>query len=205
MGHVMWLSRAATRERRAMRRTAAEMRRSSQENVPSVPSSRPQFPPPSFPQFPPSSVRESVCNSNGLSNWSHEDRMPLKITAGILFAGACASLYFGTGWLFMMPHFPGEGYFTLERMLYGIGPMLLSGALLVSVGWTWTRSGTSLSLRKAIISSFRWAMAAVILFWSALMVIGGIRQGWLDVTCNRPRLLWGAVLFRWPRAVHQPG
>lgn len=103
--------------------------------------------------------------------------MPLKIAAGILFAGACASLYFAAGWLFIVPHFPGESYFTLERMLYGIGSMLLSVILLVSVGWTWTRSGSGLSLRKAIANSFRWAMAAVALFWIALMVIGGIRQG----------------------------
>lgn len=111
-----------------------------------------------------------------LGNWNYEYRMPLKITAGILFAAACLALYFGAGWLFVMPRFPGESYFTLERMVYGIGSMLLTVALLVSVGWTWTRSGSGPTLRKAISNSFRWAMAAVALFWLVLMVIGGIRQ-----------------------------
>jgi hypothetical protein len=103
--------------------------------------------------------------------------MPLKITAGALFVGACVALYFGAGWLFIMPRFPGESYFTLERILYGIGSTLLGATLLVAVGWIWTRSGSSLRLQKAIVNAFRWAMAAVALFWIALMVIGGIRQG----------------------------
>ncbi len=102
--------------------------------------------------------------------------MPLKITAGILFATACLSLYFGAGWLFVVPRFPGESYFTLQRMVYGFGSMLLSLGLLVSVGWAWNRAGTGLTLRKAIGHSFRWAIAAVALFWLVLMVIGGIRQ-----------------------------
>ena len=103
--------------------------------------------------------------------------MPLKITAGILFAVACLSLYFGAGRMAVRrARFPGESYFTLERMVYGVGSMLLTVALLVSVGWTWTRSGSGLTLRKAVGNSFRWAMAAVALFWLVLMVIGGIRQ-----------------------------
>ena len=103
--------------------------------------------------------------------------MPVKIIAGTLFIGACVSLYFGAGWLFIVPHFPGESYFTVERMLYGLGSTLLSASLLVTAGWTWTRSGSGVSLRKAVMNAFRLGIAAVGLFWLALMVIGGIRQG----------------------------
>ncbi len=103
--------------------------------------------------------------------------MPLKIIAGIVFVGACVSLYFAAGWLLIMPRFPGESYFTLERMLYGIGYTILALALIASTGWIWSRSGSSLRLQKVIVNAFRWAVASIALLWIALMVLGGIRQG----------------------------
>lgn len=102
--------------------------------------------------------------------------MSMKIVAVILFIVACIALYFGGGWLFIMPRFPGESYFTFERLLYGVGSTLLAAGLLTLVGWIWTRSDSRISPCKAIVNSFRWAVAAVGLFWLALMVIGGIRQ-----------------------------
>jgi hypothetical protein len=103
--------------------------------------------------------------------------MSMKIISGLLFITTCVSLYFGTGWLFVMPRFPGESYFTFERMLSGIGLTLLSAALLVTVGWLWTRSGSAVGLGRAVANSFSWAGGAIVLFWLALMSIGGIRQG----------------------------
>jgi hypothetical protein len=119
--------------------------------------------------------------------------MPLKIAAVVLFAAACLSLYFGVGWLFLMPRFPGESYFTVERIVYGVGSMLLTVALLVSVGWAWTRSGVGLTVGKAISNSFGWAMAAVALFWLLLMVMGVFasnRVGLLRGSARTVRLGW---------------
>ena len=102
--------------------------------------------------------------------------MPMKIISGLLFIPACVSLYFGTFWLFVMPRF-GEGYFTFERMLSGVGLTLLSAVLLVTVGWLWTRSRSAVSLGKAVANSFSWAGGAGMLFWLALLIMAGIRQG----------------------------
>jgi hypothetical protein len=46
--------------------------------------------------------------------------MPMKIISGFLFVAACVSLYFGSGWLLVMPRF-GDSYFTPERMMSGVG------------------------------------------------------------------------------------
>ena len=101
----------------------------------------------------------------------------MKIVSGILFAGACVALYYGSGMLLVVPGYPGESHFAAKRMLYGILPTLLSAGLLASAGWFWARSGSAVTLTKAIANSFSWAIAAVALFWIALMIIGGIRQG----------------------------
>jgi hypothetical protein len=101
----------------------------------------------------------------------------MKIISSILFAGACIALYYGSGMLLIVPGYPGESYFAAKRMLYGILPTLLSAVLLVSAGWFWTRSGSTVSLRKAIANSFSWAVAAVLLFWLGPLIVAGIRQG----------------------------
>jgi hypothetical protein len=67
-----------------------------------------------------------------LSNRNIDYDMPItKITGVLLFVAACVSLYFGSFWLLVMPRFPGESYFTPERMMSGVGLTSLSGALLV--------------------------------------------------------------------------
>ncbi len=101
----------------------------------------------------------------------------MKIISGVLFAGACVLLYYGTTMLLLVPGYPGETFFAAKRMLYGGLPTLLSAALLVSAGWLWTRSGSAVSLRKAIANSFSWALGAVVLFWIGLLIVAGIRQG----------------------------
>ena len=52
--------------------------------------------------------------------------MQLKMFSGLMFSTACVLLYFGAGWLFVMPRFPGESYFTLERLVSGLGSTLLT-------------------------------------------------------------------------------
>lgn len=79
--------------------------------------------------------------------------------------------------LLVVPGYPGESYFAAKRMLYGILPTLLSVALLFTVGWLWTRSGSSVGLGKSIVNSFSRAVGSLVLFWIGLMIIGGIRQG----------------------------
>ncbi|MBZ5580369.1 MAG: hypothetical protein LAP40_27765 [Acidobacteriia bacterium] len=101
----------------------------------------------------------------------------MKIISGILFSGACFLLYYGGTMLLLVPGYPGESYFAAKRMLYGALPTLLSAGFLVSAGWLWTRSGSTISLKKAIANSFSWAVGAVTLFWLVLVIIAGIRQG----------------------------
>lgn len=116
-------------------------------------------------------------NHKRLSIGHFEYGMPLKIISGLLFIGACVALYYGTGMLLVVPGFPGESYFALKRMLYGVLPTLLSAALLLASGWLWTRSGSGINLRKAVANSFSLAVGAVVLFWIGLLVIASIRQG----------------------------
>ena len=78
--------------------------------------------------------------------------------------------------LLVMPGYPGESYFAVERILYGILPSLLSAALLATVGWLWVRSGSSVTLKKAIGRSFSFAVAAVLLFWIGLIIMADLRQ-----------------------------
>lgn len=86
------------------------------------------------------------------------------------------SLYFGAGWLLVVPQFPGEGYFRLERTLSGFGLTLLSAAMLAGAGWLWTRLGAGVHSGKGIANAFSREGAAFVLFWIAPMIIGGIRQ-----------------------------
>ena len=102
--------------------------------------------------------------------------MRLRMFSVLMFSAACVLLYFGAGWLFVMPRFPGESYFTLERLLSGLGSTLLSVALLGGAGWTWSRSGKT-SASVAIKRSFSVAVGLIGLSWLVLMIIGGIRQG----------------------------
>jgi hypothetical protein len=94
----------------------------------------------------------------------------------MMFSIACVLLYFGAGWLFVMPRFPGESYFTLERLFSGVGSTILSLALVAGAGWTWSRSGSA-KASVAIKVSFSLAVGLIGLFWLVLMIIGGIRQG----------------------------
>lgn len=103
--------------------------------------------------------------------------MSMKILSGVLFLVACMALYAGAVMLLFVPGYPGESYFAPKRMLYGIPPTLLSIILLVTVGWLWTRSGSTISLRRAIANSFSWAIGALVLLGIILATIGGIRQG----------------------------
>lgn len=101
----------------------------------------------------------------------------MKILSGILFVIACLALYAGAVMLLFVPGYPGEGYFAPKRMLYGIPPILLSITLLVTVAWLWIRSGSDISLRRAITNSFLWAMGTLTFLSIVAMFIGGIRPG----------------------------
>ena len=100
----------------------------------------------------------------------------MKIVSILVFIGACVLLYFGSGMLMVVQGYPGEGYFAPRRILYGVLPTILSAALLVSVGWLWTRSDSAVSLRKAIANSFAWALGAIGLFWIGLLIVASFRQ-----------------------------
>src|ERR1017187_2199321 len=99
------------------------------------------------------------------------------ILSGVIFVIACVALYAGAVMLLFAPGYPGESYFAPKRMLYGIPPTLLSITLLVTVGWLWTRSGSAISLRRAITSSFLWAIGILTFSGIVAVIIGGIRQG----------------------------
>ena len=103
--------------------------------------------------------------------------MPLKLCCALLFVAACVCLYFGTGWLFIMPRFPGESYFTSERIVSGVGLAALGLVLLFASGWAWSQSSHSTPTIIAVKNVFSIAAGVLALFWLALMIIGGIRQG----------------------------
>jgi hypothetical protein len=103
--------------------------------------------------------------------------MFLKLCSALLFVAACVCLYFGSGWLLILPRFPGESYFTPERLMSGVGLSTLGIVLLFGCGWAWSRlsrlTPASIAMRKV----FSLAAGVVALFWLTLMIIGGIRQG----------------------------
>jgi hypothetical protein len=102
--------------------------------------------------------------------------MPVRTVCALLFVAACVSFYFGSGWLFMLPTFPGEHYFSRERMVPGLGFSALGIVLVIIAGWMWARISGTLSLGTAIGNCFSFAGAAVILFWMSLIIIGAVRQ-----------------------------
>ncbi len=77
--------------------------------------------------------------------------------------------------LLLVPSIPGH-YFDLKLLMYGVLPTLLSAALLLTVGWLWTRSNRSIRLGRAIGQSFSFAIAAVLLFWIGLIILADIRN-----------------------------
>lgn len=101
----------------------------------------------------------------------------LKVTSILLFAAACVMLYFGTGMLFVVPGYPGEGYFVTKRILYGLLPTISSAGLLVAVGWLWGRSSKPEEYVRYVKRSFLYAIAAISLFWLGLIIIADFRQG----------------------------
>jgi hypothetical protein len=103
--------------------------------------------------------------------------MQLKFVSILLFVVACVVLYFGTGMLFVVPGYPGEGYFVRKRILYGLLPTMSSAGLLVAVGWLWDRSSKPEDCGKYVKRSFLYAMAAISLFWLGLIIIADFRQG----------------------------
>jgi hypothetical protein len=106
----------------------------------------------------------------------HPYGMQLKFASILLFAAACLLLNFGTGMLFVVPGYPGEGYFVTKRILYGLLPTVCSAALLVAVGWLWSRSSKPEDYMKYVKRSFLYAMVAISLFWLGLIIIADFRQ-----------------------------
>jgi hypothetical protein len=103
--------------------------------------------------------------------------MHLKSVSIFLFVVACVILYFGTGMLFVVPGYPGEGYFVPKRILYGLLPTMSSAGLLVAVGWLWGRSSKPEEYGKYVKRSFVYAVAVISLFWLGLIIIADFRQG----------------------------
>lgn len=101
----------------------------------------------------------------------------MKALTVVLFFGACVLLYFGSGMLLVVPSYRGESYFSTGRILYGVLPTVLCGVLLTIVGWLWTRTGSRIGLRKAIVKSFCLAFASIGLLWLILLVIARVKEG----------------------------
>jgi hypothetical protein len=101
----------------------------------------------------------------------------VRIICAGLFIGACVLLWIGGGMLFLVPGYPGEGYWAVERVKYGIVPAAAALSLLAAVGWLWTRSGSPLTLRNAIQRSISLAIGACVLFYFVMAFIAAQRQG----------------------------
>ena len=92
-----------------------------------------------------------------------------------LFIAACGLLYFGSGILLFVPGYRGESYFSSGRVTYGVLPTITSALLLTVVGWLWSRK--SGDLKRSLKRTYSLASMAVGIIWTALWVIGGLRQG----------------------------
>lgn len=103
--------------------------------------------------------------------------MVTRVTTVLLFGAACFLLYYGGTMLLFVPGYPGEGFFVAGRLLYGVLPFVAGLALLVGVGWLRTRRNASSGLWRSVGRTYSWAAGFVVLFWIALMIIAGVRQG----------------------------
>jgi hypothetical protein len=102
--------------------------------------------------------------------------MQLKIVCATLFVAACVLLCIGSGTLLLVPPYQGR-YLTAGKVEYGVVPALGAIVVLTVVGWLWTRSGSALSLRKAVERSISWAIGACVLFYLIAAFIAARRQG----------------------------
>ena len=100
----------------------------------------------------------------------------MKLACVVLFIAACALLYFGSGMLLFVPGYPGENYFALKRVIYGVLPALGSVGLLTLVSWLWVRPARFRDLKKSVLMTYSLALVAVALFWLGLMIIGSRGQ-----------------------------
>lgn len=97
------------------------------------------------------------------------------IARGILFIVACALLYYGGVMLLLVPGAPHEGYFERNRVFYGVVPFLVSVFLLVVVGLLSAGSSDrSGSAGGSVVSTFSYAITAVVLFHIGIMVLAGL-------------------------------
>jgi len=103
--------------------------------------------------------------------------MKIKLPCLLLFIAACVLLHYGTGTLFLVPGDPGESYIKslfAGRFLFGVVPTLASAVLLVIVGWLWDRSNGSTNLRGTIATTLSLSVAATLVGWIGVMIVGGI-------------------------------
>jgi hypothetical protein len=102
--------------------------------------------------------------------------MVTRVAIVILFVAACFLLYYGGTMLLFVPAHPGEGYFTIGRLLYGALPFVTGLVLPIGVGWLRSRHNSSSGLLRSVSGAYTWAAGLVVLFWIALMIVAGIRQ-----------------------------
>ena len=95
----------------------------------------------------------------------------IRSLSGIAGVAGLLGLYFGTGMLFLVPGYPGESFFTLGRIGYGLLPSILGLSFLVFAGWLWAQSKeanlVSTYLKRAVVG----AVAIVGLFWLVLILV----------------------------------
>jgi hypothetical protein len=96
----------------------------------------------------------------------------MKTAAAVVFASACALLYYGCGMLLLVPGRPGEAYLATPRLLYGAVPALLGVGLLSLAARLWVGVQGRGHLRKALLYAFSLGFATVIILWVVLLVTG---------------------------------
>jgi len=96
----------------------------------------------------------------------------LGVVAGLV---GCFCLYYGTFTMLVLPGYPGERYLSWGRVVYGVGPTVLSFGLLTLAGWLWSRVGGPATLGTYVQRAFLGAAGLVVLFWCGLIVIAHLQ------------------------------
>jgi hypothetical protein len=94
----------------------------------------------------------------------------------ILFAVACLLLAYGSAMMLFVPGTLGH-YFDRNLVLYGLVPVVLSAALLGTVGVLWVKQTNASSIATAIAKTISLGVATVWLFYIVMgLVAAGISK-----------------------------
>ena len=91
-----------------------------------------------------------------------------------LFCVAIALLYYGATMLVFVPGYPGERYFSVGRLVYGVGPTVASLTMIVLAAKTWSARRDCLQRRIGLLLLL--ASTCVFALYGVLYLIS-TRQG----------------------------